>query len=128
MTTRFTCRDLGLSPLREADIQGELLVIKDVLDRNQQHEGATTSKISALEAELRDTPSEDRGRLEVELVEQLRDLAFLDAAHSMSAVGMLAPFVGSLFMSIFEPLRSDQPSPCRLAQGAHHGQGDAHAC
>ena len=109
MTIRITHRDVGLYLLREADVQGQLLAIKVVLDRNQQHEEATASKISALEAELRHTPSEDLDLLQFELMEHLRDSAFLDAAHSMSAVGMLAPFVESLFMSIFKALRNNQP-------------------
>lgn len=109
MTIRITHRDIGLSLLREADIQGQLLAIKVVLDRNQQHEEATASKISALEAEFRHTPSEDLDFLQFELMERVRDSAFLDAAHSMSAVGMLAPFVESLFMSIFKAVRIDRP-------------------
>ncbi len=108
MTIRITHRDLALHLVREADFEAQLLAIKVVLDRNQQHEEATASRISAFRAELCHAPSENPDLLQFELMERLRDSAFLDAAHSMSAVGMLAPIVESLFVSIFQALRNDQ--------------------
>ena len=108
MKIQFTNRDLALDLVDEADFQAHLLAIKVVLDRNQEHKEATASRIAAFKAELHDASSEDHDLLQFELAEGQRDLAFLDATHSMLAVGTLAPFVEALYVSIFKALRNMQ--------------------
>ena len=119
MTTQFTNRDLALGLLYgvedqsdrvedQFDIQGQLDAIKLVLNRNQKHDEATASEIATLSKELASANAEDFDLLDIGLSESLHRSTYMDAAHSMSAVGMLAPFVESLFVSIFKILRSDQ--------------------
>lgn len=67
-----------------------------------------SEEIKELDARIRTyagDSQEYRQHVEDHWVDTLHGAVFQDAAHSMSAVGMLAPFVESLFDSIFLGLR-----------------------
>ena len=86
----------------------QLAAIKDLLHRNQQAAAATQIKFDELKAEIEANP--DNERLDDIYDERFWKAVFMDSAHSMSAVGMLAPFIESLFVAIFEGLRKRQGS------------------
>lgn len=100
-------RDRALYLLHQYDLEAQLLAIKDLVRRNQQSDEALTAQIKALDAEVRKSPDEYVHHLQDCWIDRLHNSVFQDAAHSMSAVGMLAPFVESLFVAVFNGLRED---------------------
>ncbi len=80
----------------------QLLAIRDLLKVHRKERASTLKDIKRLsKVALKDG--------EGPAFEDLQDLGYFstyqDAAHSMAAVGMLAPFVESLFHRIFEGIR-----------------------
>ena len=108
MIIRITHRDIALHQLGEADLGSQLFAIKGVLRRNQEDATAAKADIDALADEIHDTPNQDPGILLADLFDHLHCSVFLNAAHSMAAVGMLAPFVESLFVWIFRVTRANR--------------------
>ena len=102
-------RDQALFLIGERDLDSQLIAIKGVLRRNLETEKQVGKDIKALEAEIRAYAGEDeeyQRHMENYWVDTLHGTVFQDAAHSMSAVGMLAPFIESMFVSIFQGLRA----------------------
>ena len=103
-------RDLAMYVIGERDLETQLLAITSLLCRNQQEDEALAAKIKHLDEDVR---AYARGNamyqmyLEDRWGDALHHSVFQDAAHSMAAVGMLAPFVESLFASIFSGLRRE---------------------
>lgn len=101
-------RDLALFLIRERDLNAQLIALKGVLRRNRDAKELVAEEIKALDTHIRANAGESeeyRQHMEDQWVESLHGTVFQDAAHSMSAVGMLAPFVEALFVSIFRGLR-----------------------
>ena len=103
-------RDKALILTSQVDLEAQLLAIKKVLHRNKKETERESSQTEDLEISLQDAArdgihGENHDYYVQEWVERLRKSVFLDAAHSMSAVGMLAPFVESLFRRVFKNLR-----------------------
>ena len=101
-------RDQALFLIRERDLEAQLLAIRGALSRNQQSDAAVAAEIKELDEQIRTYAGGDQRYqmyLQDQWIDALHDTAFQDAAHSMAAVGMLAPFVESLFVSIFRGLR-----------------------
>lgn len=84
----------------------QLDAIKSLMHRNEQASAATSIKLKETKAEIEANP-DDVG-LEWTYDHRFWQSVFMDSAHSMSAVGMLAPFIESLFVAIFEGLRKRQ--------------------
>lgn len=106
-------RDQALFLIRERDLEAQLLAIRGTLTRNQQAELAVAAKIKQLEDQLRTYADGDQRYqmyLEGRWENAMYGTVFQDAAYSMAAVGMLAPFVESLFVSIFSGLRETEQS------------------
>lgn len=104
-------RDRALCLLYQYDLEAQLLAIKDLIRRNRQSDEGLTAQIKALDAEVRKSPDEHVHYLQDCRIDRLHNSVFQDAAHSMSAVGMLAPFVESLFVAVFNGLREDPDGP-----------------
>ena len=104
----LTDRLRALILMHEYDLEAQLLAIRSVLHRNRKSDEDLATQIESLNAAIRESSSEDAAQLEDWRVDQLHSSVFQDAAHSMSAVGMLAPFIESLFVAIFKGLRADQ--------------------
>lgn len=101
-------RDLALGLFGEHDLEAQLLAITGLLSRNQQDDEALEAKIKQLDKDARADARRSAMywlQLEDEWLDSLHHSVFQDAAHSMAAVGMLAPFVESLFVSIFHAIR-----------------------
>jgi hypothetical protein len=93
--------------LRQTLLSEQLAAIKDLMHRNQQAAAATQIKFDELKAEIEANP--DNERLDDIYDERFWQAVFMGSAHSMSAVGMLAPFIESLFVAIYGGLRKRQP-------------------
>ena len=94
--------------LRHTMLGLQLATIKDLMHSNEQAEAATRIKFDELNAEIEANP--DNECLYDVHEDRLWKAVFMDSAHSMSAVGMLAPFIESLFVAIFDGLRKRQGS------------------
>jgi hypothetical protein len=76
----------------------QLKAIKELLQRNHQAAEASRIKFTEIRQQLHVAPYDEQ-------LERLHDdrfwsRVFMDSAHSMSAVGMLAPFMESLFVAV----------------------------
>lgn len=101
-------RDHALFLIGERDLDAQLIAIRAVLRRNREAEKQVAEEIKELDAHIRAYAGDDEEyqmHMEDNWVDTLHGTVFQDAAHSMSAVGMLAPFVESLLLSISQGLR-----------------------
>lgn len=90
LSPRFTMLDM------------QLHTIKELVHRHQKDEVATQIKFDKLDAEI-EIWSENE-QLKVLRQELFFEAVFMNSAHSMAAVGMLAPFIESLYVAIFQSL------------------------
>ena len=104
----ITNRERALFLIGEYDLEAQLLAIRSLVKRNSESDKALAEEIKALEADIREHSNDYADYLQDSRIEHLYGSVFQDAAHSMSAVGMLAPFVESLFVAIFKELRANQ--------------------
>lgn len=107
-------RDHALGLMFDRDLEAQLIAIKVLLRRHSETEKETQSEIEALDKRIRELDVHDEEyhqHLEGLHIDRLHASVFEDAAHSMSAVGMLAPFVEAVFVAIFEGLRGKQIAP-----------------
>jgi len=105
---RINSLDRVLLLIGEPDLNQQLIAIKGLLHRNREAEKQVAEEIKALDAHIRAYAGGDEEyqmHMQGQWVDSLHGTVFQDAAHSMSAVGMLAPFIESLFVSIFQELR-----------------------
>lgn len=105
---KLSHRDHALFLIGERDLDAQLIAIRGVLRRNREAEKQVAEEIKGLDAHIRGYAGGDEEyqmHMENHWVDSLHGTVFQDAAHSMSAVGMLAPFVESLLLSIFQGLR-----------------------
>ena len=101
---QLSSRDRALFLLGELDLDAQLLAVQSLVDRNRQADAALNATIQDRAAATRGTRGPYGQYLEDQWIDNLHGSVFQDAAHSMAAVGMLAPFVESLFVSIFSGL------------------------
>lgn len=109
---KISNRDQALFLIGERDLESQLIAIKGVLRQNREAEKQATKTIKALDEHIRslaDDDAEYQMHIEDHWVDTLHGTVFQDAAHSLSAIGMLAPFIESLFVSIYEGLRNRTP-------------------
>lgn len=104
----LSSRDHALFLMRERDLEAQLIAIKAALKRNNVAEREASENIRAMSDQVklldpRDSSNADH--LNDIVSDMLHESVYNDAAHSMSAVGMLAPFVEALFVSIFAGLQ-----------------------
>jgi hypothetical protein len=84
------------------DYEAQLMAIHRVLHRNRKAEVETTEEIQAIEKHAKDAADDMLSQRAVdEWVDRLHHSVYEDAAHSMSAIGLLAPYVESLFHQCF---------------------------
>lgn len=101
-------RDLATYLIGEPDLEAQLLVITSLICRNQQVDMALSAEIKQRDEDFRRNARRnemERMYREARWLDALHHSGFQGAAHSMAAVGMLAPFIESLFVSIFSGLR-----------------------
>ncbi|MDE0176182.1 MAG: hypothetical protein OYH76_11635 [Defluviicoccus sp.] len=101
-------RHRALFLIEEYDLEAQLLAIRGLVNRNSESDKALAEGIKALGAEIRKHTDEYADYLQDSWIDHLHGSVFQDAAHSMSAAGMLAPFIESLFVTIFARLRAER--------------------
>ena len=117
-------RDHALFLLGDYDLDAQLIAIKGVLRKNKEAEAEVADAIKALDARIRNYAGDDdeyQIHMENHWVDTLHGTVFQDAAHSMSAVGMLAPFTESMLVSIFRGLRKRWAEDGRTLEDSARG-------
>lgn len=111
-------RDRALSFIEEdKDLEAQLYAIRGALKRNKEAEETVIEQIRNIDKEIASNYENKKWADDHQFMHMedhrgglLQRSVYSDAAHSMAAVGMLAPFVESLFVSLFEALRkSEEP-------------------
>ena len=94
----------GWHPVKDLDFEAQLLAIKDLLRRNRQADEDLEQKIKDLYEQAKRTTEVWRNSpyQDDRFVDETYQSFFQDAAHSMAAVGMLAPFLEAVFVASFQ--------------------------
>ena len=101
----ITDRDIGEGVL-EPDFRSQLFAIRIVLERNHEAEEKVSEEIKKLEADIRERGG--NSWMVDHWVDKLHSSTFLDATHSMAAVGLIAPLMESLFGRIVRYFKDEQ--------------------
>ena len=101
-----TDRDIGLAILAP-HYASQWVAIRSILLRNQEAEDEASAQIRELEADIR-THDYPQHWVDHNWVTQMHDKTFLDAAHSMAAVGLIAPLMESLFGRVVAYFKDEQ--------------------
>lgn len=118
MTFGLTDRDLALVLLGDADFEAQLIAIRAALHRNAATERQTGEEIKQFAEGVKNYSGDEEYQVNLEnhWVDLMHGSVFQDAAHSMSAVGMLAPFLESLLVALFAGIREHQQGDDPAAQ------------
>ena len=96
-------------PLEKFNHLAQLVAIRGLLYRQERADQELSNKIKEADEDARQT----RGRANDHAVDVYVDLAemscYQDAAHSMAAVGMIAPFIESAFREAFRSIGNGLP-------------------
>jgi hypothetical protein len=106
---KLSYRDRALSLLGNIDLDSQLIAIRSLLRRKREAEAQVSNEIKQLASQIQAYAGGDQlyqMHMENHWVDKLHGAVFQDAAHSMSAIGILAPFMESLFVSIFRGLQN----------------------
>ncbi len=99
-------RDMACAVLPDLDYEAQLIAISDVL----RHHGEVDTRTTAQIKELEDFAHKSTGLRNEQAVDEWVDLlnrsTYQEAAHSMAALGMLAPLIESLFYQAFQGIRA----------------------
>ena len=115
-----TDHDVGAAVLPRFGSQ--LIAIRSVLERNQEAEDKVAVEIERIETEIRARGG--NSWMESERISHLHSSTFLDAAHSMAAVGLIAPLIESLFDRTFRYLKRAVGESYSLGSGHERWQLD----
>lgn len=99
-------RDMASLILPDLDYESQLIAISDLLRQNQGADERNTARIAEVYALARRTTGTRDQRAVDEWVDLLQGSTYQSAAHSMAAVGMLAPLIESLFYQAFQGIRA----------------------
>ena len=103
-------RDLALGLLNDIDLEAQLMAVRGLLRRNKEAEQVRADELREIDRFLKDHKNLDpeyRMHVEDQWVDAHYLSVYQDAAHSMAAVGMLAPMLESLLVAIFVALRDE---------------------
>jgi hypothetical protein len=104
-TFGLTDRDYAVLLLGDADLEAQLRAIRGQLHLHAQADAALQDDIKDLAERASKASGEYGMHLENSWVDEMHGSVFQDAAHSASAIGMLAPLLESLFVGIFGGIR-----------------------
>lgn len=110
--------------LPDLDYKSQLIAIRRLLDLHRNAEAEHTAEIKAVEQLVR-SPVRTRSRdpftealeeqsREQNWVDHLHYSVYHDAAHSMAAVGLIAPFVESIFYQSFRSIEREMTNKVSL--------------
>jgi len=97
-------RDLASALLPDLDYDAQIMAIRILLFQHREADEKHTDEIKSLEEYFK-SPGHHSERAVDEWVDLLHSSVYQDAAHSMAAVGMLAPLVESMFFGAFYKVR-----------------------
>jgi hypothetical protein len=100
----LTVRDHGELLVEEFNLLSQLAAIRALVRRHREADAALGREIQDIAAEAARATGEHGMHLENAWVDHLHASVFHDAAHSASAVGMLAPLTESWFVAIFRAM------------------------
>jgi len=95
-------RDYLFSLDLNLDIESQLIAVRGLLARMQQADAALSEDIQQIEEHAKKVSGILNERAVDEWIDRLHHSVYQDAAHSMAAVGMLAPLIESLFFQCFQ--------------------------
>jgi len=98
-------RDLACALLPDLDYEAQLLAVRNLLRCHKHFDKALSEEILQLEQHARQTKGLHNEHLVNEWVDHLHNSVYQDAAHSMAALGMLAPLMESIFYQAFQAIR-----------------------
>jgi hypothetical protein len=101
---KFDDRELAFMVLdnHHHDYDAQLRAIHDLLSANRRDAQQFSERIRELEGYAAKASGEAADHAVDETIDHYHHSVYRDAAHSMAAVGMLAPFVESLFLHAFQ--------------------------
>jgi len=91
--------------LPDLDYDAQMIAIRSFLHRNLKADNQLEKEIKNLEEYARSSSGFRNEQAVDEWVDRLHESVFQSAANSMSAAGMLAPFLESLFSQAFQGIR-----------------------
>jgi hypothetical protein len=100
-------RDSACGILPDLDYEAQLIAISALLRRNDQADAETERQIKEVDDYARKTSGWRNQRAVDEWVDLLHGSTYQGAAHSMAALGMLAPFYESMFFQAFQGIRKE---------------------
>jgi hypothetical protein len=98
-------RDFACVLLPDLDYDAQLIAVHNLLRRHKDSDQALTDEIRRIEEHARKTKGLRNEHLANEWLDRLHASVYQDAAHSMAAVGMLAPLMESIFYQAFQATR-----------------------
>jgi hypothetical protein len=101
----FTDREVGLTLLSHVDYEAQLLAVHALLRRQKDAEQLLRDEIVEIDAFAKRTSGSRNQQAVDEWVDHLHASVYQDAAHSMAAVGMLAPLFESILCQSFRGIR-----------------------
>ena len=109
MFTNYSDRQLvDFYVMGDFNLELQLLAIKSLLCRNREAEEDSIREIECLYERARQAEQTYSPYQDEEWVDRTFESFFHDVAHSMAAVGMLAPFVEALFVRIFQYFQHEE--------------------
>ena len=101
LNTEDERRDAAVLLMPRLDYESQLIAVVGLLDSHRQAEKKIEARIKKMESLARRTPGEHAVDMWIEKVHQS---IYQDAAHSMAAVGMIAPLIESVFDHTFQEI------------------------
>lgn len=105
----LTNRDYAVLLLEDVDLEAQLLAIRSILRRHAEADAALQQEIEELARRAGEAQGEYGIHLQNSWVDEMHGTVFQDAAHSMAAIGMLAPLLESIFVGVFRGIRDITP-------------------
>jgi len=95
--------------LLDFDYEAQVQAARNLLRRNTIHEERTSAEIKELENRAQKLTGAANEWAVNEWIDRIHGSVYEDAAHSMAAVGMLAPLIESIFSQAFLSMKRDFP-------------------
>lgn len=107
---KFSDHDAAYELLDALDYDAQLYAIRTLLQRHREADQQLVDEIKRLEVRANELHGEANEYAVAFLIDHYHGSVYQDAAHSMAAVGMLAPFVESIFYHAFQGIRQQTQS------------------
>ena len=103
----FDPEDFACVVLPDLDYEAQLIAISHLLNAHQNADAESTQEIKDIEKFAQNTKGARNEYAVDQWLERLHSSTFQSAAHSMSAVGMLAPLFESIFYQAFYGIKEN---------------------